>query len=576
VSDTVEDEKGKTWNLIESWSYFGLSGGSGKTTSVCPLCSAARKDINKKSRCVSINFDRETAKCSHCEELFMIKKGYSPQNNTQTARKKEVYVKPKDEIKSDIPEKMLSWLYDRGITKTVIERNKIGHSVQFFHKHKKRKPCISIPYLKDGEVVGVKYRVDKPKDWTAESGTEPVIYGHDDIKGDWLIWVEGEFDKLAVEVAGFENCVSVPNGAKSAGSLENLKDKLAGIKIHIIAVDNDKDGNHLKKDLIRRLNPAKCRTVKWTEGCKDANEVLVNFGKDAVKRCIEDNENVPIDGMIKPSALISKLKDLYYNDQEEGLSTGWGNLGKLYRVRTGQWTVITGIPNHCKSEFLDAMMVNMIVKHGWKFGIYSPENHPVEIHMRKILKKVTGKPYGKSFNGTMKWDEAESCSNNFDDFLTFVGDREDGHTVETILKATEDLVFSEGINGMIIDPWNAIEHSRTGNMSETEYVSKQLSRVSQLVRKYDIHLWIVAHPTKLQKKSNGTYDPPLPYDISGSANWNNKADNAITVHIPTGDDVQENEVKILVNKIKFRENGRPGETTLFFNQTSGRYSVTPI
>jgi twinkle protein len=571
--DQIKGDDGRVWNLLKSWESIGVAQGAGRSSARCPLCSDHRKPENRSQKCLSINFEYNNAKCNNdgCNAYFKIGEKREERRHEQ----KKNYNLPKEKIKIDIPDNLLSFLLGtRKFTEEVVRRNKLGHSVKSFSRSGIKGPCISIPYFKDGAHIGTKYRLPDPKDWTAETGTEPIVYGYDDIKGDELFWVEGELDKLAVEVAGFKNCVSVPNGASSAGSLENIKAKLKSVKSHIIAVDNDGSGYRLKKDLIRRLNPGKCKTVSFPEGCKDANDVLIKHGPDALRQRLTDQTRVPIDGIIKPSSLIEKLKGLYYNQEEEGLSTGWPNVDRLYRVKTGQFTVITGIPNHGKSEFLDALAINMIVNHKWKIGVFSPENHPVEVHMRKLLKKLTGKPFGSGFNGSMGWEEASECTRRFDDVISFVGDMEEGHTVDSILEATEALVFSDGINGMIIDPWNAIEHSRSSHLSETEYLSKQLTRISQLVRKHDIHLWIVAHPTKLQKKNNGSYDPPLPYDISGSANWFNKPDNCLTVYIPYDEKYKENEVLILVNKIKFRENGRPGTASLFFNQTNGRYLIS--
>jgi twinkle protein len=565
-------KEGKDFYIFDRWSDLGVAEGTGRASALCPICSSSRKPENRNQKCLSINFDHKNAECNNEGEIFILRD--DAYKKEERHEKKKNYQKPKEKPKLDIPDNILSYLYSRKLSQKVIRRNQLGHSVKWFAKAKIEAPCISFPYYKDGEHVGTKYRLPNPKDHTAETNTEPIVYGYDDIKGGTLFWVEGEFDKLAVEVAGFENCVSVPNGAKSAGCLDNIKEKLKGVKHHIIAVDNDKDGNQLESELIRRLNPAKCKTVKFTEGCKDANGVLIAHGPDALRQCLMDQTPVPIDGVIKPSAIISKLKELYYNEQEEGLSTGWCNLDKLYRVAPGQWTVVTGIPNHGKSEWLDSLMTNMIIKHKWKFGIFSPENHPVQVHMRKILKKIVKKPYGKGYKGSMPWSVAEECTINADDFITFVGDREEGHTVESILEITESLILSEGINGMIIDPWNAIGHSMPGNTPETQYLEKKLTDISRIVRKYGIHIWVVAHPTKLQKRANNTYAPPLPYDIAGSANWYNKPDNAITVYIPTGDDVHETEVWLLVNKIKFRENGRPGETKLFFNQALGTYHLS--
>ena len=570
---TFTDKTGVEWNIIGHWQDAGVTPGStGKTTAICPLCSSMRSDANKKQKCMSVNYERKTALCSHCGEKFMILKDDPEwEERNQRHEKKIVYAKPVNNIKHDLPERILSFLYSRKLTDEVIQRNKLGHDVKWFGKTQAEMPCVSIPYFKDGELVGMKYRTN-PKDWTADAGTEPIIYGYDDIKGESLIWVEGEFDKLAVEVAGFENCVSVPNGAKSAGCLDNVSHKLKPIRSHIIAVDNDQDGNDLKNDLIRRLNPAKCKIVKFPEGCKDANDVLKEHGPEILKRCIEDAVKVPINGIVKPSALVDKLLEKYRSKDDGGFSTGWDNVDKLYRVKPGQWTVITGIPNHGKSEFLDALMINMITRHQWKFGVFSPENYPLETHLSKMLRKATNKAFGRQYNGTMTEKEALEGVEAFDKYISFVSIDDDTHDIDSLLKITEDLVLSEGINGMIIDPWNTIEHNRPKNLTETEYVSSALSKVTYLARKYDIHIWIVAHPTKMQKLNNGKYGVPLPYDIAGSANWANKSDNAITVYIDKGEGIPDNAVQIHVTKVRFRENGQPGETTLFYNKTSGRYT----
>jgi twinkle protein len=56
----------------------------------------------------------------------------------------------------------------------------------------------------------------------------------------------------------------------------------------------------------------------------------------------------------------------------------------------GQFTVVTGWPGSGKSEWLDALLVNL-TKSGWKFAIFSPENQPTELHIAKLLEKIAGK-----------------------------------------------------------------------------------------------------------------------------------------------------------------------------------------
>ena len=50
--------------------------------------------------------------------------------------------------------------------------------------------------------------------WIGKEHGLQTLYGYDDIKGRReIIIVEGEMDKLAMEVAGFQNVASVPDGA---------------------------------------------------------------------------------------------------------------------------------------------------------------------------------------------------------------------------------------------------------------------------------------------------------------------------------------------------------------------------
>ena len=63
---------------------------------------------------------------------------------------------------------------------------------------------------------------------------------------------------------------------------------------------------------------------------------------------------------------------------------------------------------------------------------------------------------------------------------------------------------------------------------------------------------------------------PTLYDVSGSAHFRNKADCGLVVwrDVSEGD---RPEVQIHVQKIRFREVGRIGMVTLWFDKVTGRY-----
>jgi twinkle protein len=93
----------------------------------------------------------------------------------------------------------------------------------------------------------------------------------------------------------------------------------------------------------------------------------------------------------------------------------------------------------------------------------------------------------------------------------------DEPTVEAVLALARVLVYRMGIRGLIIDPWNELDHARPASLSETEYISRALTLIRRFARANGVHVWVVAHPTKLIKGANGKYPVATPYDIAGSA-----------------------------------------------------------
>ena len=148
-------------------------------------------------------------------------------------------------------------------------------------------PCIAFPYIRNGQVVNIKYRALEHKAFRQVKDAEKILYGLDDLTEDWAVIVEGECDKLALDVAGIYNSVSVPDGAPPVGSkpgatkfeyLMNCAVQLDALKKIVLAVDHDPPGNLLEEELSRRLGPERCWRVMWPEASKDANDVLMAHG----------------------------------------------------------------------------------------------------------------------------------------------------------------------------------------------------------------------------------------------------------------------------------------------------------
>ena len=376
------------------------AGNGPEVKALCPRCSAGRKKRTQK--CLNVNLDTGVWHCWHCEWA-----GKALDVDAERARRVEqrvmadrpkAYAKPKL-VPQGLTEAALQWFAKRGITPEVLERNRVTVATVFMPQIEREVSAIAFPFFRDGEHVDTKYR-DREKNFRRETGAERVLYGLDDLAETTLI-VEGEMDKLSCEVAGFPNCVSVPDGAPAANvkNIENKfdflnDDRLERVQRWVIAVDNDGPGKRLQDELVRRLGAEKCLIVSWPDGEKDANDVLVNHGPRTLKECIEAATPVPIEGVFDALAFGDDFLARYDQDQTaQGFSTGWEDIDEFWRAALGQLTIVSGVPGHGKSEFVDALCVNFVLDHGWPVGMFSPENHPVALHMEKLAEKYVGKPY---------------------------------------------------------------------------------------------------------------------------------------------------------------------------------------
>jgi twinkle protein len=544
----------------------------------CPKCSQERR--KKNAKCLSVNVEKLTWLCHHCAWTGGLSEG-ADRRNQQHHWQRPQYRRPDPRPQITLPQNAVDWFRSRGITDDVLLRNRVDYGRAYMPQIEEHGETIIFPYFRSGEIVNRKYRTIKDKHFRLEAGCELVLYGLDDIDPERpLVVVEGEMDKLACEVAGFRNVVSVPNGAPPPAAknydsklsfLDAASDKIEPVKRFIIAVDADAAGARLEDELSRRLGVEKCSTVRWPEGVKDANELLIKFGAEDLAWFIDHAEPFPIEGVIEVPDRHEDLRRLYEHGFKRGHSTGWLALDSLYTVREYETTAVTGIPGSGKSNVLDNLAVNLARLHGWSFALFSPENLPVEQHMAALAEKYVKKPFNDG--PTLRMTQQE-----FDAALQWVGEHfswilpssEDDWTVEKILAAAGQLCLRRGIRGLVIDPWNEVESLRPRGMSETEYVSHCLKRIRAFARQRGIHVWIVIHPAKLYRNDKGKYPVPTLYDCAGSAHWRNKTDNGIVVWRDLSE-ADSAEVEIHVQKIRFRHVGRRGMARLYYEPVCATY-----
>jgi twinkle protein len=241
---------------------------------------------------------------------------------------------------------------------------------------------------------------------------------------------------------------------------------------------------------------------------------------------------------------------------DHGEDPGWRSLNRLYRPPRGLWTVVHGIPSHGKTTWADCLMVNLIKLSGWKFAVFSAENYPILRHARILLQRYIGLPWEEI-------DEAEiiTAMHTLGRSITLFDPHENHLSLEHILDMALVTKKKRGLDGLIIDPWNELDHSgrRAGEM-ETEYISRSLSRIRRFAREQHIHIWVLAHPMKLQRGKDGKYPEPSLYDISGSAAWRAKCDFGILVWRDL--EKPEEPTRVVVQKVRY--SGVHGELGVSF------------
>jgi twinkle protein len=554
-------------------------GASGEVDTTCPECSAERK--KKSARCLSVNTDKGTWTCHHC--------GWSGGLGEGGSRRELHWQRPPrrpDPLPAPSPsERTEAWFRSRGIPPEVLARNGVQTVRAYMPQTESHEQAVVFPYLRDGETINRKYR-DGRKNFRLEPGCERILFGLDDLEpGETAVIVEGEIDKLSVEVAGITACVSVPDGAPTPNSkdysgkfsfLDADRERIESVREWIIAVDDDEPGARLEDELARRLGRDKCRRVRWPQDCKDANEVLVHHGAETLRQCLDEAQPYPLAGVFEVEDLSAKIVRLRERGWERGVSTGWPCLDRYYTVRPGEFTVVSGIPGSGKSEWLDALSVNLAREHGWSFAMFSPENQPLEDHAARVIEKWAREPFTEGLTPRMSRETLDSGMAWAQQHYSWILPGDDQQwTLDFVLEAAKALVYRRGIRGLVIDPWNEMEHERPRDVTETEYVSRSLKRARQFARHHGVHVWMVVHPTKLYRDRDGQYPVPTLYDCMGSSHWRNKADNGIVIWRYYGEDrIKRSTVEVHVQKVRFRQIGQVGMSELRFDRATGTYAAT--
>ena len=536
--------------LIDKFNQYSLE--QGKKQGICPLCSHTRKPKNQKAKCASYDWERGLGTCHNCNTTFQLhtyqRKG---------ASNKE-YIRPVDHTDYNIPRtKVAEWFKSRGISTDTLINLQVGEGVEYMPQTGKKENTIHFTYHVGDQLINIKYR-DGRKNFKLYKGAEKVFYNINSIVGyDNCVITEGEMDVLALHEAGIKNAISVPNGATLSHNnldyLDNCIDYFEDKTKIILAVDTDDPGLALRAELVRRLGAEVCFLVDF-EDCKDANEYLMKHGKEKLRQAIKQARPYPLENVTTFKDIENDVTDFVKNGFKAGYQIGLSNFDQIFSTYTGQFITVTGIPSSGKSDFVDQMVVGYNKNYSWKTAFASPENAPNYLHAHKLMRKVWGDMPSRDDIGSAKWKEV---ANHVNDNFFFI-DMEK-YTLESVLRKGAELVKRKGIKCLVIDPFNKVRDRNASSLDVNIYTMEYLTKIETFAKKYDVLVFIVAHPTKMYKTSDGKIEEPNMYNIKGGGEWYDASYHGLLVHR----DYELKNTKVKVLKVKFQNLGENGAEAFF-------------
>lgn len=520
---------------------------SGEIKTLCPQCSHTRN--KKHDKCLSVNLDDKVWNCFNCGWKGVV---FNKQYNFKPMQ--VVYKLPEKPNITKLTDEALKFFEERGINQEVINKNKIASTQD--------KNGIIFPYFRNGQLVNYKTRLLKEKRFFQAKEAEPIMYNLDRLQGQKEIIVcEGEFDSLSWEVAGYENHTSVNQGApnendnnvdKKLECITNCYDVFEQAETIYLAVDTDNNGIRLQKELIRRFGAEKCKIVDFKD-CKDANEYLIKYGAFELSQLLVTAKDVKIEGVFTLEDNLDSMLNGFRNGVERGQTTHIQEVDDAWKWRRSEVTIWTGYQNEGKSLFLNQLSLVKAFVDGDKFAVFSPENMPFDDFYNDLIETLVGRtsdPYYKSAQMS-ETEYLNACSFINKHFFIIYPDFD--FKLDTIFEKTKFLVRKQGINHLIIDPYNTVEHLMRGGEREDLYISRFMAKLKRFAVENNITVQLVAHQNtpRPNDKDGNRYHKPNLNNIKGGGTFADKADNVNFVWRPNrAIDFRDTEVIFGSQKIK--------------------------
>jgi len=440
---------------------------------------------------------------------------------------------------------------------------------------------ITFPYFENGELVNYKSRAIAEKKYKQKTGGKQIGFNWDLVRQSTLeeVWItEGEFDALALVEAGVppDRVISVPAGAPPGESedpteskryvwaFEALADGLSGAGRYLIATDNDGAGRALRSDLVAILGKAKVCFIDWPEGTKDANQYLMERGKEELAFYLSrEVKQWPVKGLYR-------MSEIPEPSPLELWGLGWPELENKINFAPTTLSAVTGYPGHGKSILSAQWWFQIAREYGIKVAMFSAETR-----LKPFLRRNLRQFYHGMQECQMDSRQLREADNFIEAHFVLMDPGDDVPTMGWMIDSIEIAAQRHGCRAAVIDPWNKISEDWDSRQeTETRWIGRMLDLLIQMSRGLSIHTQIIAHPAKPDAAFRKS--PPDLYSISGSQHWANRVDLGLCVYrekLIEGA-TRQTGAQLKVLKSRFQELGWPCSHEMDYDIEKGTFRCT--
>lgn len=386
-----------------------------------------------------------------------------------------------------------------------------------------------------------------------------------------IILCDSEHGSMALMRAGFTSVRTVQHeeAVCEIVNRECITDRTFEFFDRIVLAMSDAD---LRDRVAMRLGDERCTWVDWQAVDQRSDERIIEAIVDARPMWTDE---------------VCLMSDVPEGGSQQVFTTGFEALDEHgFRLVRPAFMPVIGPYGSGKSVLIRQLCCNLFRLHGWRTLITSFEEKIKPRYQRDLRKHLIGEDRYDS-QGVLTWRRKEERSWTADDIAKADAEIEGGFRFlrrkrgavldgARLVDRIEFAVRVYGVDVVVIDPVNELDHQVGKGESKSDYMGKFIMRLKQLADDYGLLMIVCAHPPKegVEKRSSKGRLMTL-NDGADTAHYGNKADIGWCVWRPGLTD--NSPTYLHIDKTKDHDiMGKPTLAKLVLNSLDGAFSVQAV